>query len=888
MRLIPGTRVGPYEIVGLAGVGGMGEVYRAHDSRLKRDVALKALPEVVAGDPDRLARFEREAQTLAALNHPNIAQIHGVEEAPGGGRALVMEYVEGEELSAVIDRAKSTDGLPLDDILPLARQIASALEAAHQRGIVHRDLKPSNIKITAAGTVKVLDFGLAKATPVVAAAASGAADLTLTTPAVTAAGIILGTAAYMSPEQARGKEVDKRADIWAFGVVLYEMLTARALFTGQTVSDVIAAVLTREIDWRALPPHTPPPMARVLRRCLERDPNRRLRDIGDALIDLEDAGLETAFDRAASEAAPRSPTNWSRTALLMAASGVAAAVVMWAALSTRPAAPADPSLTFAVDGPPDTRLTAVAVSPDGRSLAYAAESPAGVLNLWVRNLHSRDVRRFEGTQGARDPFWSPDSLFIAFFTEEQLLKIELSSGVVAVLNDDVNARGGAWGPDGVILIGGGSDGLKRVNAAGGRTTPAVPLDVASGENAHRYPSFLPDGKHVLFYSRNAVKRDLAGLWVVSLETGVRKPLAPALSSGVFVAPGFLLYRRDRYLVAQPFDSNRLEFTADAITVAEDVWYDPSITAAMNVSASTTGTVVFRAGGPELTDLRWFNRAGEPVGVVWEPKAFNTIAISPDGTKLITALPGKGVDRDTWLYDLPSGPARQVTSTSDLAGTALFSSDGTRTALSLYDNAQLTIWLLGLGSGLAPELAGVGPAIVTDWRGDQLIFQSRPQAGETSLYARDLRRGVTLSLVATPANEQFGVVSPDGRWMAYSSDATGQWQIYVEPFPTTGERWRITNEGGHQPRWHPKGGELFYLAPDRRLMSARVGPSARAFQWDAPRALFQTAVIDLGPYRGSHSYAVASDGERFLILTSRAQGSSPAVAILNWPSPFGER
>ncbi|HEY6509848.1 MAG TPA: hypothetical protein VIY56_17620, partial [Vicinamibacterales bacterium] len=479
------------------------------------------------------------------------------------------------------------------------------------------------------------------------------------------------------------------------------------------------------------------------------------------------------------------------------------------------------------------------------------------------------------------------SRLVAFFTEEQLLKIDVATGAVAVLCDEVNTRGGTWSRDGVILIGSGTGGLKRVSASGGDMTEVLAADTATGENALRYPAFLPDGKRVLFYARNPVKRELAGLWVVALDTGVRKQLAPASSSAVYAAPGYVLYRRDRYLVAHRFDSDRLELTGDAVTIAEDIWYEPALTAATNISASSAGTLVFRAGGPEETDLAWFTRTGQPAGTVWEPKAFNTIDISPDGTQLITALPGKGVERDTWLYDLTSETARQITSVGDLGGTAIFSSDGSRVALTLYNGSELTVWFMGLGSGLTPTSAGLGPAVATDWRDDQLIFQSS-QAADTSLFALDLPRGVTRPLVTSPANEQFGVVSPDGRWIAYSSDSTGQWEIYVETFPKTGERWRISNEGGHQPRWHPKGGELFYLAPDRRLMSARVGASARAFQWDAPRALFQTAVVDLGPYRGSHSYDVAPDGERFLILTRRPQGTSPAVAVLNWVSRFGLR
>jgi Tol biopolymer transport system component len=885
--ILIGQTLSHYRITSALGAGGMGEVYRATDTTLGREVALKLLPEAFAADPDRLARFEREAKVLASLNHTGIAHLYGFESTTlaDGAKAhvLVMELVEGEDLAERLKRGR----VPADEAVAIARQIAEALEEAHEKGIVHRDLKPANVKVTPDGKVKVLDFGLAKAWTGEGPGATSSPDLSQSptlAQAGTAAGLILGTAAYMSPEQARGKPVDKRADIWAFGVVLFEMLAGQRLFDGETVSDVLAAVLAREIDWSRLPAETPPPVRHALERCLERDPRQRLRDIADARHDLQPPGTAAASTIRAGVGAP--PGRGRRTALLMAATGLAAVALTAAVVSWRNApAPRSP-MVFSVPAPPGTRLKQVVSSPDGRSLVFAAESASGESHLWLRSLDSRDARRLEGTAGAHEPFWSPDARFIGFFTEAQLWKIEAATGAVEALAATTDTRGGAWRPDGTIVFGGAR--LNRLSAGGGAVSTALDVDGASGENNIRYPSFLPDWSHVLYYSRNARDRARAGLWVVSLDGGVRKHLtAAAASSAVYVDPGYLLYRRDRYLVAHPFDARRLEFTGEPRPIAEDVWHDPGVTAQTNVSASATGIVTFRTGGVELSDLAWYDRQGRLAGTEWEAKGFTALGLSPDGRQILTTFPDQGVERHAWLYDRATATARQVTSAGD-AITVAFSDDGTRAVLGMHSGATSGLWLALLGSGTAPELlvtkGGVGTApFAMDWRGSQVVYSAlTPREGRLSrsIGLLDLETGEDLSIVDTPGNEIFGVISPDGRRLAYASDETGQWEVYVATFPRAGERWRVSASGGHQPRWNPDGSELFYIAPDRRMMSLRVR-SGSGFQWDAPRPLFQTQIVDLGPFRGCWGYAVAPDGQRFLILTRRAQGPSPAVLVVDW-------
>jgi Tol biopolymer transport system component/tRNA A-37 threonylcarbamoyl transferase component Bud32 len=878
----------------LVGVGGMGEVYRARDTSLNRDVAIKVLPESLADDPERLARFDREAQLLAALNHPNIAAVHGLEHA-GAVRALVMEFVDGptlEETLLGVGRSAVGSGealshtgsagmkpVPVDEAVLIARQIADALEAAHERGIIHRDLKPANIKVTADGQVKVLDFGLAKALDPGSSSTPNAVTManspTLTAQG-TAAGVILGTAAYMSPEQARGKSVDKRSDIWAFGVVLYEILAGRRLFTGETVSDVIAAVLTREIDWTALPATTPAPVRRLLERCLERDPKKRLRDIGDARHELDAKPAEAEVP------SQPAPAAWRRTAALMAATAVAAAALTFGVTSLGTlSGEATSTLTFPIPAPPDTRLFQATISPDGRTLVVVAESSDGVSHLWIRELDARDVRRIEGTDGARDPFWSPDSRSIGYFTEARLWKVDVETGVTEALAVTANTRGGAWNEAGTIIVGG--EDLLAVPANGGDVSTVLPIDAESGENAIRYPWFLPDGNHVLYYSRNAKDRTRAGLYVAALEGGVRKQLtATASSSAVFVPSGHLLYRRDRYLVAHPFDVDTLEFTGDPRPIADDLWYEPSVTALTGIGASRSGTVVFKAGGEERTELVWFDRSGERTGTVWEPKGYVGMGLSNDGTKLLAGFPGDSAERNVWLYDIPTGTARQVTSTGDAAGNVVFSDDGTQGLLGVIQGPAMTMLRARFGSGTTPEPVPTKSQNrhATDWKGNHVVYETSSDSA-SSLQLLDLETGSEQALVETPAHEMFGTISPDGRWLAYESNENGQWNVYVQTFPELTGRWPITTDGGHQPRWNPRGGELFYLAPDRRLVSVLVRAAGTEFRWDTPRTLFKTDIVDLGPYRGAWGYAVGPDGNRFLITTRRPQGSSPAVAIVNW-------
>jgi len=882
-----GRTLAQYRVTAAIGAGGMGEVYRATDTKLDREVALKLLPEAFAADPDRLARFEREAKVLASLNHPGIAHLYGFESTrlEGGTTVhfLAMELVDGEDLAERLKRG----AIPVDEAVGIAKQVAEALEEAHEKGIVHRDLKPANVKVTPDGKVKILDFGLAKAWSGESGGVTSSADLSQSPTLAqtgTAAGLILGTAAYMSPEQARGKPVDKRADIWAFGVVLYEMLTGRRLFEGETVSDVLAGVLAREIDWSALPADTPPPVRHVLGRCLERDPRRRLRDIADARHDLEGPGAAGASGPMAPATAP--PGRGRRTVLLMAATGLAAAALTAAVVSWRSAPGPGRPMVFSVSAPPGTRLNQAVISPDGRSLAYAAESASGESHLWIRPLDSRDARKLDGTEGAREPFWSPDSRFVGFFTESQLWKAEAATGAVEALAETTDTRGGAWNAGDTIVFGGSK--LNRIAAGGGAVTTVLEPDRASGDNGARYPFFLPDGKHVLFYVRNAKDRARAGLWVVSLENGERKQLAAAAaSSAVYAEPGYLLYRRDRYLLAHPFDARRLELTGEPRPIAEDVWYDPGVTAQTNVSVSRTGVVTFRTGGQELSDLAWHDRQGRPLGTEWEAKGFVTLGLSRDGRRILASFPSQGVERYVWMYDIPTKTASQITSAGDTT-TLVFSDDGTRAILGMYTDTQ-GLWLADLGSGAAPQPLvakgrSAGPGVVIDWHGNQVVYVVYSPAErrlQRSLHRLDLGTGETQPLVDTPADEMFGILSPDGRWLAYASDATGQWEVYVQTFPEATGRWRVSAKGGHQPRWNPDGKELFYIAPDRQMMSVPVRTSASGFQWDAPRPLFQTAIVDLGPFRGAWGYAVAPDGQRFLIITRRPQGPSPAVAIVNW-------
>ena len=657
IRLVPlasGSRLGSYEILAPLGSGGMGDVYRARDTRLNRDVAIKVLPDLFAGDPERLARFHREAQMLAALNHPNIAHIHGLEES-SGIRALVMELVEGPTLAEIIapgagrsPAAAATSepapaarvgvaprALGIDEALAIAKQIAEALEAAHEQGIVHRDLKPANIKVREDGTVKVLDFGLAKLAAPDASGTAAMAGLsqspTLTTPAATLAGVILGTAAYMSPEQARGKAADKRADIWAFGVVLFEMLTGQRLFGGETISDTLASVLKTEPSWDALPPSTPPALRRVLRSCLEKDPKRRLQAIGDWRLLLEDAPQPVSVTQG--------KLPWVIVAATAAILAVAVLVLGFVHFRETPVQPR--TARFQVPLPEKTGGAIFHLSPDGRTLAISA-TEGGRRRLWVRPLDSLDARALPGTDDAAYPFWSPDSAFIGFFAQGKLKKIAMAGGPPQTLCEAPNGRGGTWNASGVIVFSGLGSGLSRVPAAGGVPSPVT--KPSTSEELHRYPEFLPGGNRFLFLI-NPGKPEVSGIYAGSLDGTPPVRILSDESNAVYVPPdasgksGHLLFRREGTLMAQPFDPGRLGTTGDMFPLAEQV----GISATTNngaFSASENGVLAYGSGKPEpglAGELAWMDRTGKRLGVVGQPGAVSTAALSPDEKRISFAI-----------------------------------------------------------------------------------------------------------------------------------------------------------------------------------------------------------------------------------------------------------
>ena len=666
MSLAPGTRIGPYEVVSMIGAGGMGEVYRARDPKLNRDVALKMLPALVATDPDRLARFKREAEVLASLNHSHIAAIYGFEEA-AGVQALVLELVEGPTLADRIAQGS----IPLEEALAIATQIAEALEAAHARGIVHRDLKPANIKVPPDGSVKVLDFGLAKVVGKDGATSEASA---ITSPALTRLGVILGTAAYMSPEQARGREADARSDIWAFGCVLFEMLAGRRPFEGSEVSDTLATILKGEPAWAALPNDTPPGIIRAIRRCLEKDSRRRFHHIADARLDLEDAA---AADVATSPAAARSSDRHDRVAWAL----VAVLVLLlfglggYVALKSTPA----PEITrFEVNPPPDTvfgspfaRYAAGAVSPDGTRLVFVTTSRTGQLQLWIRSFNSFDAFPLTGIQGAQLPFWSPDSRWVAFFAGNKLMKVDAAGGSPQTICDVPGEllRGGTWGAAGDILFSSGNPPtLYRVSDQGGAP---VPLPAPSDQTVSDItsPVFPPDGRTFLYWRQTSTEG--AGVYVASIASAnAPKKLVSTDAGALYDASGFLLFMRRGALVAQRFDGDRMELSGEARTVAERVAMTAGRMAAFSVS--TNGVLTYQAQTGEASQFTWFDRAGRLLERIGAPGRYRAPQISPDETRLVYQ---DLTDNNLWVLDMRRGLASKFTIGPGVKISPIWSPDG---------------------------------------------------------------------------------------------------------------------------------------------------------------------------------------------------------------------
>ncbi len=887
MTLAAGTRLGPYEILAPLGAGGMGEVYRARDAKLNRDVAIKVLPEAVAEDAERLARFQREAQVLASLNHPHIAAIYGLEKS-GNLEALVLELVEGETLGERI----AAGPIPIDEALAVARQIAEALEAAHDKGIVHRDLKPANVKLTPEGKVKVLDFGLAKALN----ADSSSPDLTRSptiTAAGTQAGVIIGTAAYMSPEQARGRGVDKRADIWAFGAVLYEMLSGRRAFEGETVSDILAAVLRADIDWAALPAQTPPSVRRVLRRCLDRDPKTRFHDIADARLELDEAP-EPGAAAAPTASAPERRLPWL---FGMAALALLAGVGWWRALpvaSPRPVATRLSVVLPAGDRLPYDQEPNIALSRDGRQLVYVAER-AGSPALYLRALDAAEARPIEGTSNATSPFFSPDGGWIGFFAEGKLKKVAVGGGLPIALADVSTPRGGTWLEDGSIIFSPEyTAGLQRIPSAGGKPEVLTRPDVSRGERTHRWPDALPGGADVLFTIGLASSpSDYDGAEIAVLNVASRKvrKVFDGGSMPRYVPPGHLAFLRGDSVLVAPFDPERLGVTGAAEPVVEKVSGDLAGGSAYFATARN-GTLVY-ARGVEAQDraLVLVNRNGEAVDLPLSPRHLLAPRFSPDGKRLAFSVgAGTGRDDDVWTYDIAGGILARLTfGNSGLV--AVWAPDGKRIAYGSVRGGVEGIYVKSADGGGQEEALHILKASAetpSAWSADggTLAFLSlSPTVGIWLLplgadsKAREFEPGALTA--------RF---SPDGRWIAYQVGIPGD--IFVRPTDGSPGKWQITTDRGSWPVWI--GNEIFFVREGGDILSVAVETSP-AFRAGAPRTVYQGK----GRYdvRGVFAlFDVSSDGQRFVLMKTspRTDAANRLDVILNWPTelqrvaPAGKR
>jgi len=885
MPIAVGTRLGPFEIVAPLGAGGMGEVYRARDTALGREVAIKLLPRTLEADPDSQLRFEREARALAALNHVNIATLYGVERV-GEARALVMELVEGETLADRLVRGP----LPLVDALRIARQIADGVEAAHAKAIVHRDLKPANIKITASGTVKVLDFGLAKA-------AAGLDSLTAVTRAdVTREGVVMGTAGYMSPQQARGQIVETDADIWAFGCILFEMLVGQRAFAGETASDIIANVLQREPDWAALPDSTPVDVVRMMRRCLQKDPARRLRNIADARLEIEDqlaspADSTTTIPPARTPDSSKGPARWATLLAIGAlAVGVAAGMLVQSTRrSGAPVASVPHASVFGLLEPPGEPLYVfaepVSVSPDGRQIALITNGPQGQPRLWLRSLGELEPKRVEGADGAMCPFWSPDGRSLGFLAHDELRVLDLASRSLRTLASfPAMFCGGTWNREGTIVYADGTTGLKRVPAAGGTSSP-VPSPGPSGDPVLvTNPQFLPDGRHFLYFAA-ATPPARSAMMLGDLDSPTRKSILSVETKALYAPPGFLVYVRDGDIVGHRFDLSSYTAVGDPVVVGRRAWVSLGLSA---VAASETGVLAFVTQRLPVTQLTWFDRAGKPLGPLGEPGLWIHAAVSPDG-KTVAA---ERVDERTgagaaWTMDASRGAASRLSLRSGWTLSPVWSPQGDRVALSAFGSTtgEATVITMPVDGSATEQIVPSpgGQSTPTDWLPGQrglVISTAFSSGGDVGTIAFD-GGGTMTPLVATPFAESYGKVSPDGRWLAYVSNESGRPEIYVRPLGGGAGRWRVSQGGGSQPRWRRDGRELFFVSETNRIMAAAIAPD-QAFDAGAPVELPIETERDLTG--GRYVYDVGDLGRRFLVIRRSSQDlPSPITVIVNWPS-----
>ena len=877
MSLQIGQQVGSYEITSLIGKGGMGEVYRARDLKLKREVAIKALPDEFSRDADRIARFQREAEVLASLNHPHVAAIYDLVES-GSTRFLVLELVEGNTLADRIARGP----IPVEETLEIAKQIAEALEAAHERGVIHRDLKPANIKLAGNGTVKVLDFGLAKVRETAGADVAASNSPTMIT-GVTQ-GMILGTAAYMSPEQAKGKEADRTSDIWAFGCVLYEMLTGRTVFQGETANEILAGVLTAEPDWHWLPMDTPEGIRRLLRRCLLKSQKKRLPHIGAARIEINEVqgGPQVDGPVVQSAAQSRERIAWISIVALVTLFGVA--VIVWA---LRPA-PLSPELRLEINTPPTTDPVSMAISADGQKIVFLGIS-GSQSGLWLRSMDSVSLRPLAGTDGASFPFWSPDNRSVGFFAGGKLKRIDIDNGSVQVLANAAAGRGGTWNRDGTILFATyPSNSIFRISATGGE--PEGLMQEATQQGLRRFPQFLPDGRHFLYYVIGSP--EARGVYVGEIDRPETQRVVDADSPAAYTS-GQLLFVRGGTLFAQDFDPVRLTLGGNPLQVAHHITVDPVMVLAA-LSASAAGPIIYRTGLPSgQRQLAWFDRSGKEIGKVGDPDSAGSVnpAVSSDGQRLARNRTVDG-NNDIWLLDLGRGVLSRFTFHAAADLFPVWSPNGNRIVFDSDRTGTFDLYEKSVNGGASEQrlLATPKDKQAMDWSPDGhfLVYRSLDPKTSYDLWVLPLDGDrKPFPFVQTDFDERDGQFSPDGMWIAYQSNESGRFEIYVQSFPGGG-KWQISTNGGAQARWRRDGKELFYIALDARLMAVpvRLASDRKVVDASSPTPLFDTRVG--GALQGNlrQQYVVSADGQRFLMNTVTQDPSitSPITVILNWRPP----
>ena len=901
MSFQPGRNLLHYRLVEKIGEGGMGVVWKGIDTTLGRDVAIKGLPEGFSQDPNRLARFEREARLLASLNHPNIATVHGLHEAPAEEsgqpvRFLAMELVEGEDLAERLKRGR----LPMEDALAVAVQIAAALEAAHAQGVVHRDLKPANVVLTPDGQAKVLDFGLAKVTESDAASASGSLSMSPTMTSVgSAAGMILGTAAYMSPEQARGKPVDRRTDIWSFGCVLYECLSGVKLFQGETVSDSLAAILRKDPDWSLLPDSTPPMVRLMLRRCLTRDPRKRLQDAGDARIELEQA-IEDPRGASLGIAPATEPVQTTRGGigwLPWAVAGVAIALaVVFAVRGGNPAS--DEAvvrrLMIPVPGPTlfgDDSASPPAISPDGRHIVFGSVDDKGETRLMLRALDDFSARVLPDTDGAQYAFWSADSRHVGFFRGGKLRRIDVATGRIQAIGSagSTYPRGASWNARGQIIFAPNSNtGIHVIDASGGATRQITTPNPEIPDGSHRWPCFLPDGEHFLFvvWSNDLTAQEQhGGVYLASLSDGDEPvKLVSEASSTAYAPPGYLLVVRDDSLLAIPFDADQRKVTGDAVVIATGVQRIGG-TAYSVFTVSTEGTLVYSGGQVYLpSELNWYDRAGDVTPGPLEPNSYYSLRLAPDGRHAAISIPGTSGDGEVWIVDLTRGVRTRLVHGSSSYNDPVWSADGDTVLYSSQEKGNVDFYLRPAdGSGKAePLLADDQDKQVLDWSRDGKQVAYWPIGvgmGTPDVWVYSLETGKSEPVITGESSYSHARFSADTRWISYASNDSGRTEVFVQEL--TGEggmhggaRWQVSTAGGEFSHWRDDGREIVYVDPDQRVMAVSVDVRKGQLVLGTPRELFtvEEKIVEID---------VSGDHERFLLATREAVQSEPLRVVLDW-------